>query len=80
MTVPRPRLLLHRIRGGWRCVVGLHSLRGHIDCGDGENIAPYDPLVRRPQRGAWRVCTWCGAHWEAAYDPMYGCPFWQRRL
>jgi len=72
------RLRWHRLRGGWRCKVGLHRLRGHVDCGDGVNIAPYDPLTSRPRSGAWRVCDWCGARWVAASDSAYGRPFWQR--
>lgn len=82
MSAPRESrvaLRWYRIKGGWRCKIGVHRLRGHIDCGDGIHVAPYDPYVTRPARGAWRVCDWCGARWEAAYDPAYGRPFWQRR-
>lgn len=67
---------LHRIRGGWRCAVGLHRLRGYEDCGDGVNVAPYHPRAM-PGPRCWRVCEWCGARWRAAYDPPYG-GFWQR--
>ena len=68
----------HRVRGGWRCLVGVHRLVGHRDCGDGVNVADYDAYTVRPAQGAWRVCSWCGARWQAAYDPAYGRPFWQR--
>ena len=66
----------HRVRGGWRCVVGIHRLRGHIDCGDGVNVASYNPHAARPAQGAWRKCEWCGATWVAAYDGI--APYWQR--
>lgn len=70
--------LLHRVRGGWRCKVGIHRLRGHRDCGDGVNVAPYNAHAVSPGPNAWRVCTWCGALWESAYDPLYGRGWWRR--
>lgn len=72
------RRLIYVIRGGWRCWVGIHRLRGHIACGDDINVAPYNPYAKKPAQGAWRVCDWCGAKWVAAYDPIYG-PFWKKK-
>jgi hypothetical protein len=60
-------LRLHRVRGGWRCKVGIHRWRGHMDCGDGVNVAPWNQ--RLPCRGAWRVCDWCGAQAVAKPGP-----------
>jgi hypothetical protein len=71
----RLRWFLHRVRGGYRCWLGLNRLRGFSDCGDGVNVAhrsPYGP----PGRGDWRKCDWCGATWRGAYDGL--SPFWQR--
>ena len=65
----------HRIRGGWRCVVNIHRLRGYEDCGDGINVAPFNPYGK-PGPNCWRVCDWCGARWRGAYDGI--APFWQR--
>ena len=66
----------HRIRGGWRCKIGLHRLRGYQDLGDGVHVAPASPHGK-PGPRTWRKCDWCGATWKAAYDPPYG-GFWQR--
>ena len=65
----------HRIRGGWRCLVGIHRLRGYQDCGDGVNVASASPYGR-PGPGQWRKCDWCGATWVGAYDGIK--PLWRR--
>ncbi len=65
-----------RFKGWLRCFVGIHDLVGHMDCGDGVNIAPYPARAVRPGPGAWRKCNWCGASWRAVYDGI--SPSWQR--
>ncbi len=67
----------YRFTSRLRCLLGIHRLVGHRDCGDGVNVAPYNPHAAKPGQGAWRVCSWCGARWVAAYDGI--SPFWQRR-
>lgn len=67
-----------RLRGGWRCKIGVHRLRGYRDCGDGVNVAPFNPRGR-PLFGCFRKCEWCGARWGVADDG--GLRFvWARRL
>ena len=73
---PSLRWRWHRIRGGWRCKVGVHRWRGHMDCGDGVNVRPWNP--HHPWPGAWRVCTWCGLSHVVYYGWARGF-YWARR-
>jgi hypothetical protein len=58
-----------------RCLVGLHRLRAHRGSDDSPVVTPIDARVR-PGPHDWRVCEWCGARWEGAYDGI--SPTWKR--
>jgi hypothetical protein len=49
----------HRVKGGWRCRVGIHRWRGYIPASNEGNISPA-PHKEALAAGGWRVCTWCG--------------------
>lgn len=72
-TTDRESLLAlrwHRIRGGWRCKVGIHRWRGHEDCGDSVNVRLVSGYRKPGSLKCWRVCDWCGARSTVAaiYD------------
>jgi hypothetical protein len=67
---------LYRLRRQIGCAIGLHDLVGYKDCGNGVDVAPFNPRGL-PGPDCSRKCNWCGARWTSAYDPMWG-PFWKR--
>lgn len=50
----------HRIRGGWRCKIGIHRWKGYQDLGDGKSVTQISGYKRPRGIKDFRKCTWCG--------------------
>ena len=66
----RVALRWHRIRGGWRCVVGLHRLKAYHDLGDGVSVQPMKGRALPQSKHDFRKCEWCGARWRSKLVPI----------